>query len=301
MKLPNFIIAGGVATGTSFLSSALSYHPEIYLPKVQRPEPNFFHYTDKFQNGMPWYSSKWFSEVRDEIAVGERSSLLLPSINAPSRVKESLPSVKLIFCLRNPIERAWGNYRFSVLEGLETLPFAEAIEVEATRTLQAKGRWAEVQPHAYLARSKYSESLLEYFELFGSSNILLLKSEELGKKPKEAFLRVCKFLGVDPNIELPEPPNYSSPSVRDPAVQARLRSHFGARFSELIEGIRKNDLNLDSFDSTEDLAMLEELRLNLTDGKQPLEPSDRSRLNELLSHEVARLASIVNFSLDDWF
>jgi hypothetical protein len=300
LKLPNFIIAGGVASGTSFLSAALTHHPQIYLPKIQRPEPNFFHYTDKFEKGLPWYSKTWFSEVSDEIAVGERSSLLLTSIGAPKRIQEFLPSVKLIFCLRNPIERAWGNYRFSVLEGLEQLPFSEALEAEAHRTSQAEGRWAEVQPHAYLARSKYSDALLEYFELFGSSNILLLKSEELGKEPKSTLSRVCEFLGVDSDFELPLPPNYSSPSVRDPSVQARLRAHFGARFPELIEGIRKNDLNLAALDSKEDLAMLKELRLNLSDGKQSLEPSDRSTLGKLLCSEVARLATIVDFNLDDW-
>jgi hypothetical protein len=300
VKLPNFIIAGGVATGTSFLSAALSHHPEIYLPRVQRPEPNFFHYTDKFEKGLVWYSNTWFSEVGDEIAVGERSSLLLPSLSAPSRVHESLPGVKLIFCLRNPIERAWGNYRFSVLEGLETLPFHEAIEVETQRAAQAEGRWAEVQPHAYLARSRYSNSLLEFLDLFGSSNILLLKSEELGNQPKETLKKVCEFLGVNPEVQIPLPPNYSSPSVLDPLVQARLRSYFGARFPDLIEGIRRNDLSLDEFKSTEDLAMFEELRLNLTNGKQPLEESDRRRLNELLSDEVARVAKIVDFNVDDW-
>ena len=300
LKLPNFIIAGGVATGTSFLSAALTLHPQIYLPKIQRPEPNFFHYTEKFEKGLAWYSSTWFSEVRDEVAVGERSSLLLPSSNAPRRIHESFPSVKLIFCLRNPIERAWGNYRFSVLEGLETLPFSEALEAEENRSSQAEGRWAEVQPHAYLARSKYSDSLLEYLELFGPSNILLLKSEELGKEPKATLSKVCEFLGVASDVELPLPPNYSSPSVRNPHVQAKFRSYFGDRFPDLIEGIRKNDLNLDPSDSAEDFAMLNELRLNLSDGKQPLEPLDRDRLNELLSDEIAKLAKIVDFDLDDW-
>jgi hypothetical protein len=300
VKLPNFIIAGGVATGTSFLSASLAHHPEIYLPKTQRPEPNFFHYTDKFEKGLVWYSNTWFAEARDEIAVGERSSLLLPSVKAPSRIRESLPSVKLIFCLRNPIERAWGNYRFSVLEGLETLPFHEAIEIEAQRSAQAEGRWAEVQPYAYLARSRYSNSLLEYLQLFDSSNILLIKSEELGKDPRGTLRRVCEFLGVDREVQLPIPPNYSSPSVRDPSVQARLRSHFGTRFSDLIEGIRKNDLNLNAFESTDDLSMVEELRLNLSDSKQPLSRLDRRRLHELLSDEVAKIEKIVDFNLDDW-
>ena len=300
LKLPNFIIAGGVATGTSFLSASLAQHPQIYLPRLQRPEPNFFHYTDKFENGLAWYSNKWFSEIRDEIAIGERSSLLLPSIKAPRRLKNLIPSVKLIFCLRNPIERAWGNYRFSVLEGLETLQFSEAIEAEESRTSQAEGRWAEVQPYAYVTRSRYSDSLLEYIELFGSENVLLLKSEALGNEPNKALSKVCEFLGVDSDVELPLPPNYSSPSVRNPVVQARLRSHFGARFAELIEEIRRNDLNSSRFDSPEDFDMIKELKLNLTDSKQPLEPSNRVRLNELLSDEVEKLAKIVDFNVDDW-
>ena len=44
--LPNFLIAGVVASGTSYLSSTLAHHPDIYLPKIQRPEPNFFHFPD---------------------------------------------------------------------------------------------------------------------------------------------------------------------------------------------------------------------------------------------------------------
>jgi hypothetical protein len=68
----------------------------------------------------------------------------------------------------------------------------------------------------------------------------------------------------------------------------------------LIEGIRKNDLILDTFESTEDLSMLEELRLNLSDGKQPLSSADRIRLNELLSDEVAKIAKLVDFNVDDW-
>ena len=69
--LPNFLIAGGVATGTSFLSATLAHHPDIYLPKIQRPEPNFFHYSWKFDQGVEWYKRTWFHEVGDQRVIGD--------------------------------------------------------------------------------------------------------------------------------------------------------------------------------------------------------------------------------------
>lgn len=298
--LPNFLIAGGVATGTSFLSATLAHHPDIYLPRIQRPEPNFFHYSWKFSQGVDWYLKTWFHEVGSQCAIGERSSLLLPSNVAAKRVKLVIPNVKLIFCIRNPIERAWGNYRFTVLEGLEPLTFDEAIECEKERMGQAEGKWKEVQPHAYLTRSRYATGLREYIKLFGRDRILLLKSEDLGRRPYENIKRVCEFLGVDSSLQLPLPPNYSSPSVIDRSLQIELRMYFGDRFPEIVECIRREeDVSLLTF-SDEDAENIERLRQNLRGGKDPMPEASRQRLRTLLVDEIACLAEIVDFTIDDW-
>ncbi len=298
--LPNFLIAGGVATGTSFLSATLAHHPDIYLPKIQRPEPNFFHYSRKFNQGVDWYLKTWFSEVGHQKAVGERSSLLLPSDVAAKRIKAILPGVRLIFCLRNPIERTWGNYRFTVLEGLEALSFDEAIECEQERMKKAEGMWSEVQPHAYLTRSRYAVHLQEYIDLFGRDRILLLKSEDLGRHPHENVARVCDFLGVDSSVQLPLPPNYSSPSVIDRSVQIELRAYFGDRFPNVVECIRKNEDVSSIIRCEEDSQNVERLRANLSVGKDPLPESSRQRLRAVFADEISRLRSIVDFPVNDW-
>ena len=299
-KTPNFIIAGGVATGTSFLSAALANHPNIYLPKIQRPEPNFFHYSWKFNNGIDWYLSTWFHEVGNQRAIGERSSLLLPSDFAAKRLKTSFPNIKLIFCLRNPIERTWGNYRFSVLEGLEDLPFEEALDKEAERMSLAEGKWAEVQPHAYTTRSKYSKHLKEYFDLFGRENILLIKSEAMGKNPHGHIAKVCEFLDVELIPDLPLPPNYSSPSVVHRTLQPSFRGHFGERFPEVIEAIRKEEEIAKIIKSDVDREMLNKLRANLCGGKDPLPAESRARLQRIFAEEISELQKMVEFSVDDW-
>ena len=113
------------------MSSTLASHPNIFLPKIHRPEPNFFHYSWKFSQ-VEWYQRTLFQDVGEEKAVGERSSLLLTSNVAAGRIKEYLPEIKLIFCLRNPIERAF----IASLEGLEPLPFNEVSTAE--------GKWIEI-------------------------------------------------------------------------------------------------------------------------------------------------------------
>lgn len=298
--LPNFLIVGGIATGTSFLSATLANHPDIYLPRIQRPEPNFFHYTDKYSRGLDWYQKTFFHEVSGESAVGERSSLLLTSPKAPERIADSLPKVKLIFCLRNPIERAWGNYRFSVLEGLETLSFADALTQEDERMRKAEGRWAEVQPHAYVNRSRYARGLEKFTRLFGRENMLLLKSEDLGRNPAENISLVCSFLNVEPRPDLPLPANYSSPSVSDAAIQTQLRAYFGDRFPTLIEAIRKEENISSAEDSEQDEVNIERLRENLRGRKDPMPEECRQRLRSVLEDEIAAVRDMVDFSVDDW-
>ena len=299
--LPNFLIAGVVASGTSFLSSALSHHPNIYLPKIQRPEPNFFHYSWKFEQGIEWYKKTFFDTVGTQKAIGERSSLLLNSKVAAKRIKKTLPNVKLIFCLRNPIERAWANYRFTVLEGLEDLNFKTALELETKRMETAKGKWREVQPHAYVTRSLYSASLQEYFELFERNQILILKSEDLGLHPQENFKKVCEFLEVSFSAQLPLPPKHSSPSVKDPSVQMGLRNYFEGRFPEVIEFIRKEKDFLPLVKNDEDKLKFELLSANLVDGgKFSLTNENRQRLNKLLAEEILRLRDMIDFSIEDW-
>ena len=298
--LPNFIIAGGVATGTSFLSAMLSYHPDIYLPRIQRPEPNFFHYSWKFNRGIEWYQHTWFHEVGTQTAIGERSSLLLPSDFAASRLKQIIPDIKLIFCLRSPSERAWANYRFTALEGLEPLSFDEAIECEDERIKQSVGIWAEVMPHAYLIRSRYSTHLQQFIELFGRDQILLLKSEDLGRLPQENVRRVCDFLGVKSSLQLPLPANYSSPSVIDRALQIELRNFFGDRFPSIVECIRtEQDFSALTL-TLEDKINIKRLQANLRSGKDFMPQSSRDRLRLIFSDEIAQMRNLVDFTIEDW-
>lgn len=298
MNLPNFIIAGGVATGTGFLSAALVQHPDVYLPRRQRPEPNFFCYSWKFNRGLRYYADEWFAEYSGERAVGERSSLLLTCADAPERIGGLLPQVRLIFCLRNPIERAWGNYRFTVLEGLEPLEFEQALDEEANRRQAADGRWSEVQPHAYVWRSRYSEGIKRFLSVFPREQILFVKSESMSRHPKESLSAICSFLGVSSDFPFDAAADYASPSVHDRKAQAEMRAHFGDSFPEIIEAIRRGeDPGRYATDHPEVIARL---KGNLFDGKQPLAIQSRERLRRLFANEILEVGRLTGLDVADW-
>jgi len=287
-KKPNFIIIGSCAGGTSFLSSILAQHKEIYLPKIKRPEPNFFHYTHKYKKGISSYLQEWFSNVKKEKAIGERSSLLLTSKLAPQRLYKHFPKIKIIATLRNPIERAWANYRFTCLEGLETNKFLNALKIK--RRYKDKF-WSEVAPNNYIQRSLYANSISTFVSLFGKKNILIIKSEDLNNYTKRELDKICEFLNISKNFKFIIPPSYTSPNVKNYKVQKKLREKYGENFYKIIEQIRKKNLNGNKFN---------DIKKNITLDKKNMDNKARIYLNKILSKDIKKLSKYINFNTEDW-
>lgn len=297
---PNFLIGSGVSSGSSFITASIKQHPDIYLPVKQRPEPNFFHFNDRYNKGINWYLETWFGDVTSQRAIGERSSLYLPSQIAAERIRKHFPTIKLIFCLRNPLARAWGNYRFTVLEGLESLSFEEAINTEDDRMQKEAGIWAEVQPHCYVKRGLYDVFLKKYYELFPKENILLIKAENMSKDPIVEFRKVFNFLQVDADFVPKIVKDYSAPSVIDPRVQVECRNYFGNKFPEIIEAIRREEDLTGILENVQDHQMLQRLKNNLVDQKEQIPSACKKILFGKYEASFARLADMVPFDISDW-
>ena len=113
--LPNFIIIGAARAGTVSLFHHLREHPEIYLPFVK--ETDFF-YKD-FDKGLDYYQKSFYSGWKDEKAVGDISPWYIYSEDAAKNIHQTIPEVKIIATLRDPIERTFSDYRGRVGRGDE--------------------------------------------------------------------------------------------------------------------------------------------------------------------------------------
>ena len=300
---PNFLLGGTAAGGTSFLSAILIQHPQIYLPKKMRPEPHYFYKSWEYEKGLDNYLSTWFSDVPSQAkSVGERSSsYLFGGASVAARVRKEYPNMKFIFTLRNPIERCWANYRYTVLQGLEELSFEEALFNEEQRVRAQGGIWAEIQPYNYTGRGFYAEQIKEYLNFFPRENFLILKSELLSSQTDVELEKIFDFLELaQKKLSYVRPPNHTSVRVLNPGLQVELRQHFGTMFDKIIEAIRKNE-DLKKFEKIGiDKIALAKLVSNLTKEKDSMSAKARCFLTAKFANDIEALASLVDFSTSDW-
>ena len=294
--LPDFIIGGTLPAGTGQLYGLLVQHPEIYLAPPMQPECNFFVKSGQYGRGIAHYEATWFRQVpRTAKAVGERSSLLLSSAAwAAARVAKHLPDVKLIFLFRNPVDRAYANYRFTALAGYEDVTFEEALRTETQRMREA-GRdafWREIQPHAYFHRGLYADQLHTWLEHVPASRMLLMRSDELLRDMHGALRKIYDFLGVDPSFVAAPFSDFSSPSVTDVKLQRRLRLEQPEGFDAAIQRLREGKPPETPID--------EEVRSNVAGGYEPLRPAFRTALTDRYRDANLKLRPLVPFSITDW-
>ena len=200
MKLPNFLVAGVPKAGTTNLWKNLRQHPDVFLPKVK--EPRFF-----IDAPEGWVRSKQigsldsyrslFEPATSEAAIGEVSPGYFSSRKAPDRIRETLGHPKIILVLRNPVERAFSHFVFSLRKGLEPdmATFESAIENETVRVGDS------VRHRPYVNIGFYYQHLQRWTSIFNRNSIKLLFFEDL-KDDEVAFTqRVYDFLGVDDSFE----------------------------------------------------------------------------------------------------
>ena len=107
-----------------------------------------------------------------------------------------LGEAHVVAVLRDPVERAVSNWRFSTKHGLETRPLEEALRAD----LEAEQPWdrtaTSVSPFAYVRRGRYLDHLEPWVATFPDTTHVLFLEELLADPAVLSGLFVD--LGVDP-------------------------------------------------------------------------------------------------------
>ena len=196
LRLPGFLIAGAPRAGTTWLYHLLDRHPGVAMAKPVKPEPKFFLIDELYEKGLGHYASTWFAELPQGRLLGEKSTNYLESPVAAARIARDLPGIKLVFILRDPVKRAWSNYRWTVMNGLEDRDFFSALTQEAERPTVLADNLRYARPYDYFARGLYGRMLKPYFDLFPRQDILCLRYEDISEQPHRLVSALHAFLGV---------------------------------------------------------------------------------------------------------
>jgi hypothetical protein len=198
MRLPDFIIGGAPRSGTTWLYELLDRHPDVYMARPLKPEPKFFLVDHVYDKGLKFYADTWFAAAGHAGLAGEKSTDYLESAAAAERIARDLPRVKLVFILREPAQRAYSNYLWSRLNGLETEDFETALRLEAAREKDLPERLRFARPFSYFSRGLYADLLAPYLQRFTRERMLILRFEDIRVRAGDLAERVHRFLRVSP-------------------------------------------------------------------------------------------------------
>jgi hypothetical protein len=207
LNLPNFLIIGTQKGGTTWLHENLKGHPQIFLPQGKKELEFFSYYQKKIADHGLNYYLKHFNQFEDLInsekpkAIGEATPSYFWSINPdrqwsnptnqhfnrhiPESVHQLLgDQLKLILCLRDPVERAISAYFHHIKR--------DRICYQTQRILDVG------HLHGIIDMGFYSQHLNAWLRKFSLDNFkILIYERDIKQNKQRTIVDICKFLQVD--------------------------------------------------------------------------------------------------------
>ena len=186
--LPNLIVIGAAKSGTTSLHEYLDLHPEISMSREK--ELNFFVEELNWSRGAEWYEQQFEpAPVRGESSPAYTAYPLRRGV--PKRMAATLSDIRLVYLVRDPIDRIVSHYVHRAVTWSDVTTIAEAFADPVVR------EWL-VKPSCYWLQ------LEQYFEHFARERVLVLDSDELRTRREETLAAVFRFVGVDDSFRTPQ-------------------------------------------------------------------------------------------------
>lgn len=270
--MSHFFIIGAMKAGTSSLYKYLAAHPSIYA--APRKEPRFFANPVPTEAQASAYAELFAGRTTQDWAFEASTAYTkYPMISGvPERIHAAFPESRLIYLVRDPVERICSAYLHNVAEGRERRTFKEAVFDPS---------------QAYLNISRYHLQLTQYLRVFPRERLLVLVFEEFVSDADATLAEIARFLDLKREFEkLRAAPRYNEtskkraptsalralrPLLRLPVVPARAKRWASARM-------------------TRPLPVKDEV----------VDPRLRARIREELSADTAQLKSLLQREPRGW-
>lgn len=204
--LPDFIIIGAMKCGTTSLHYYLSLHPDIYMSHWK--ELDFFITEGNWSKGLEWYQAQFTGKGKLLGEASPKYTFYPRHAGVPERIASVIPKAKLIYLVRDPVERIISHYIHLVEEGSETRSLDEAL--------------ADPTDNDYLCRSRYYAQIERYLAHFNPTQILIVAQEDLWNERQRTLDTIFRFLQVASPFSHP---NYSQ--ERHQSKHKRMKTHLG--------------------------------------------------------------------------
>lgn len=185
----DFIGIGAPKCGTTWLSAQLEAHPQIGFA----PDKEVYYFADTilrrlagkelhlFKRGDAWYHEQFPDAVRAVSSRGEFCPAYLYSEEAAARIAAYRPDIKLLLCLRPPVEMIYSWYWYNRNAVVASLPDS----------------FEEMMKDPFLRdHGCFAHHLKPYLDRFPAKNIRVIQFNAIRSAPDRVRQRVYEFLNV---------------------------------------------------------------------------------------------------------
>lgn len=265
----DFVVIGAQKSGTTTLASQLAASSDVSF--CAKKEPGFFNRHEPEGGALEEYHRLY--DKRSDGLQGEASTMytFLPEYpDTHDRLYRYNPKLKLIYIMRDPVERIASHLAHRVLRGRVRRPVVDEVLGDPT----------------YVNRSRYGVQLRPYLRRFGPDAVLPLVFEDFVASPGVVLERVQRFLGI-PIEQLHE----IRSEVRNRSVSSRvvpdermrwLRSGAGRRLPFRLRRLLKTRLS------------------RTLEAKPELDEPLRQTLAEMLADDARFVRDLLGRDLDEW-
>jgi hypothetical protein len=269
----HFVIVGAAKCGTTSLAFYLSQHPRICFSSVK--EPHFFSKSTSWKDELDNYHSLFDQQEGQLCGEASTSYTFYPQYSATAqRLFEYNPETRIIYLMRDPVERMISQYMHEYLHG------------KISNTLKHE----LIANPVYVNRSRYAVQIRRYLEYFRRDQILLLTSEGLITSARQSVETVLAFIGLDDgllNLDLDlSRRNVSTNRKVLKGVPKALRKAFGpARQAVSLRSVK---------------SLLTPLLYRRIPEKPEIEPAFRRELWRLVEDDVSGIEQLMGRPLPEW-
>jgi len=273
--LPEFIIAGPQKCATTWLYDCLYEHPDVYLP-----ETDSIHYFDmNYEKGDQWYR-EFFSGYDGEALVGEETPSYIRDEATPRRIAETISDAKIIFIVRNPIDRAFSHYWHEKSKEKITFEFEEVF-----------GNYDLYQN--WVVPGFYTRHFQRYEAHLRRNQFKILFFEDLVADQQAYLNEVYDFLDLS---------EYTPSVLGEKSNEGRLRGvmRYGL-YDSVTSFVARNapDVVKDALRPAH--RRIRDQLASQTEYEQGMDEEVRAQLERVYLEEVDRLESYTDRRFDHWF
>jgi hypothetical protein len=289
--LPSFFVVGAQKSGTTSLHEYLSAYPQICLP--EQKETKFFVDDERYRKGLQYYEQEYFSKCDPKAIIGEVDPDYMYFEHALERINShfDIKTLKFIFILRNPADRAYSHYLMTYRRGLEEYTFEKALAAECERIKQG---YDSRLHFSYFDRGFYAKQIRRFLKFVESSQVLFILSEDLKQYPDREVERCLRFLGIKYEINNNNSIEYFNRAAVPRSIWLlRLIKKEGVhkKFIRILMPIKKIRLAVRS----RIIHMNQRSAENMTINKTTM-----IRLQDMYKEDICELENITGLDLSNW-